>query len=159
MTGAKRAERALGDKAVSGRIQFVITAMQRAPRDLSISSGSNGQEGAASKCFDTFLVQVNLDLQALHTNPCMRERERQRSIAEPLQSAHCVFYVLQTKTSPRSRASDGLLAKATAVGYFSQMANYLKDTYPGSLSKSKRVEATRGAMAKAVDERNLLANI
>lgn len=134
-------------------------AMQRAPRGISIPSGSKGQELAASKCFEEFLVQVNMNIKSLdQIHACVKQ-----SVSAPQQNFYSLLTAfsifLQTKTSAKSRASDGLLAKATAVGYFSQVVNYLRETYAGCLSDSKRVGAIRDAMAKAIEERNLLANI
>ncbi|ETK93501.1 hypothetical protein L915_03336, partial [Phytophthora nicotianae] len=48
-----------------------------------------------------------------------------------------------TKKSDRARATDGLLAKATALSYFSQTLNLLRERYPASLSDSKRIAEIR----------------
>ncbi|EGZ15012.1 hypothetical protein PHYSODRAFT_405891, partial [Phytophthora sojae] len=52
-----------------------------------------------------------------------------------LLTAFSIF--LQTKKSNRARAADGLLAQSTALGYFSQVLNLLRERYPTSLSDSK----------------------
>ncbi|EEY56245.1 uncharacterized protein PITG_23348 [Phytophthora infestans T30-4] len=52
-----------------------------------------------------------------------------------LLTAFSIF--LQTKKSSKSRAADGYLAKATALGYFSQVVNLLRERYSDSLQDSK----------------------
>ncbi|ETO75929.1 hypothetical protein F444_08575 [Phytophthora nicotianae P1976] len=64
-----------------------------------------------------------------------------------------------TKKSDRARATDDLLAKATAFGYFSQTLNLLRERYPASLSNSKRTVKIRDKMGSAIEERNLRSNL
>ncbi|EGZ22431.1 hypothetical protein PHYSODRAFT_495391 [Phytophthora sojae] len=55
--------------------------------------------------------------------------------------------LIQTRKSNRARAADGLLAKATALGYFSQVVNLLRERYTTSLTDSKRIAKIRDKMA------------
>ncbi|KUF86454.1 hypothetical protein AM587_10009770 [Phytophthora nicotianae] len=70
-----------------------------------------------------------------------------------LLTAFSIF--LQTKTCSRGC----LLAKATAVGYMSQVVNLLRERYPTHLSDNKRIAKNREKMAAAIDERNLFAGV
>ncbi|EGZ17424.1 hypothetical protein PHYSODRAFT_500802 [Phytophthora sojae] len=68
-----------------------------------------------------------------------------------LLTAFSIF--LQTKPSARG----GRLAKATDVGYMSQVVNLLRERYPLYLSDSKRIAKIRDKMGSTIEERNLLA--
>ncbi|POM61601.1 hypothetical protein PHPALM_29361 [Phytophthora palmivora] len=74
-----------------------------------------------------------------------------------LLTAFSIF--LQTKKSNKARAIDGFLSKSTALGYFSQIVNLLRERYSNALSDSKRVAKIREKMASAIEERNLRANV
>ncbi|EGZ25898.1 hypothetical protein PHYSODRAFT_480962 [Phytophthora sojae] len=54
---------------------------------------------------------------------------------------------IQTRKSNRARAADGLLAKATSLGYFSQVVNLLRERYITSLTDSKRIAKIRDKIA------------
>ncbi|OWY94920.1 hypothetical protein PHMEG_00035217 [Phytophthora megakarya] len=51
------------------------------------------------------------------------------------------------------------LAKATAVGYLSQVVNLLRERYPAHLSDNKRIAKIREKMAVAIEERNFVAGV
>ncbi|POM61716.1 LOW QUALITY PROTEIN: hypothetical protein PHPALM_29234 [Phytophthora palmivora] len=106
--------------------------MRRASRGLDTPAETIGQEVAAEKVFDEFLSSMGLFVQKK---------------------------ILITKKSSRARASDGLLAKSTALGYFSQVANMLRERYTTSFVDSKRIAKIRDKMASHIEERNLRANV
>lgn len=107
------------------------------------------------KCFDEFLALVGLDEGALGgINKVLSSGGPAPSQNfYSLLTAFSIF--LQTKTSARA----SLLAKATAVGYMSQVVNLLRERYPMHMIDSKRISKIREKMASAIEERNLLANV
>ncbi|EGZ13930.1 hypothetical protein PHYSODRAFT_512518 [Phytophthora sojae] len=129
--------------------------MQRAPRGLDIPQGTAGQEAAAMKCFSEFLALANMNEESIASIA------KSLSIPDALPSqnvyslltAFSIF--LQTKPSARG----GRLAKATAVGYMSQVVNLLRERYPLYLSDTKRIAKIRDKMGSTIEERNLLAGV
>ncbi|OWZ16520.1 hypothetical protein PHMEG_0009677 [Phytophthora megakarya] len=133
--------------------------MRRAPCGLDTPAETIGQEEAAVKVFKDFLVSTALsndDLDKMHT-----------SISQVASLSMQTFYSLltafsidlQTKKSEKARAADGFLAKSTALGYFSQIVNLLRERYSASLSDSKRISKISDKMTSAIDERNLRAYV
>ncbi|KAG3020641.1 hypothetical protein PC123_g9158 [Phytophthora cactorum] len=127
--------------------------MQRAARGLDIPQGTAGQEAAAMKCFREFLALGNMNEDSNATIA--------KTLSAPEASPSQNFYSLLTafsiflQTKPSARGS--LLAKATAVGYMSQVVNLLRERHPAHLSDSKRVGKIRDKMGAAIEEQNLLA--
>ena len=95
---------------------------QRLARGVDIPAGTLGQEKAAMKCFAEFQAMVGLDageIEAMHQR-MVHDRSMPTQNLYSLLSAFAIF--LQTKKSTRSRSADGMLSKATALGYFSQLS-------------------------------------
>ncbi|KAE9320510.1 hypothetical protein PR003_g17694 [Phytophthora rubi] len=127
--------------------------MQRAARGLGVPQGTAGQESAALKCFADFLALGNMSESSLEYIA--------KSLSEPGALPSQKFYSLLTTFAiylqTRKSARGGLLAKATAVGYTSQVVNLLRERYPNYMADRKRIAKIREKMAAAIDERNLLA--
>ncbi|KAG3120768.1 hypothetical protein PI124_g1821 [Phytophthora idaei] len=133
--------------------------MRRAPRGLDTPAGTVGQEQAAEKLFDGFLSTTGLSKEALDNMHNLLDADASLP-AQNVYSLLTAFSIyLQTKKRDRARAADGLLAKAIALGYFSQTLNLLHERYPASLSDSKRIAKFRDKMGSAIEERNLRANV
>ncbi|POM80484.1 LOW QUALITY PROTEIN: Hypothetical protein PHPALM_1675 [Phytophthora palmivora] len=132
--------------------------MRRAPRGLDAPVGTVGQELAAVKIFTEFLLSVGLSSESID------KMHSSLSTASnlPLQNFYSLLTAfsifLQTKKSNKARAVDGFLSKSTALSYFSQIVNLLRERYSNALSDSKRVAKIREKMASAIEERNLRAN-
>ncbi|EGZ17238.1 hypothetical protein PHYSODRAFT_331245 [Phytophthora sojae] len=129
--------------------------MQRAPKGLEIPEGTAGQEAAAMKCFSEFLALANMNEESTASIA------KSLSIPDALSSQN--FYSLLTafsiflQTKPSARG--GRLAKATAVGYMSQVVNLIRERYPLYLSDSKRIAKIGDKMGSTIEERNLLAGV
>ncbi|GMF33791.1 unnamed protein product [Phytophthora fragariaefolia] len=110
--------------------------MQRAARGLDTPLGTAGQEAAAMECFSEFLALGNMNEDSIASIA--------KSLSAPVAQPSQNFYSLLTafsiflQTKPSARGSG--LAKATAVGYMSQVVNLLRERYPQHLSDSKRIE-------------------
>lgn len=134
-------------------------AMRRASRGLDTPAGTIGQEIAAEKMFEEFLTSIGLsrvDLDGIHK----AHRELASLPTQNMYSLLTAFSIyIQTKKSNKARAADGLLAKSTALGYFSQVVNMLRERYTNSLGDPKRIAKIRDKMASYIEERNLRANV
>jgi hypothetical protein len=134
-------------------------AMRRATRGLDTPQGTVGQELAAEKMFDEFLSSIGLsktDLDGIHA-------AHSEAASLPTQNMYLLLTAfsifVQTKKSSKTRSSDGLLAQATAPGYFSQVVNILRERYTTSLYDSKRIAKIRDKMGSHIEERNLRASV
>eukprot|EP00644_Phytophthora_capsici_P003382 jgi/Phyca11/116680/e_gw1.31.393.1 len=133
--------------------------MRRASRGLDAPSETLGQELAAEKLFEEFLTSAGLtlqDLNSLHSSVSQSDSVPTQNFYSLL-TAFSIY--LQTKKSSKARAGDGLLAKSTALGYFSQVLNILRERYPSCLTDSTRLAKIREKMGGAIEERNLRANV
>jgi hypothetical protein len=133
--------------------------MRRAVRGLDTPAGTMGQELAAEKYFAEFLESAALSstmLDVMHSSLSTTTTLPTQNFYSLL-TAFTIF--LQTKKSTRARSGDGLLAKSTALGYFSQTLNMLRERYPSSLSDTQRVAKIRDKMASNIEERNLRTNV
>ncbi|KAK1928570.1 hypothetical protein P3T76_015934 [Phytophthora citrophthora] len=133
--------------------------MKRASRGLDTPAGTIGQEAAAEKLFEEFLSSIGLsknDLDNIHKSH-HNEASLPTQNLYSLLTAFSIF--IQTKKSDKARSTDGLLAKSTALGYFSQIVNLLRDRYSKSLDDTKRIAKIRDKMSSFIEERNLRANV
>ncbi|TYZ57076.1 hypothetical protein PybrP1_003558 [[Pythium] brassicae (nom. inval.)] len=130
--------------------------MQRASRGTAAPKGTAGQEAAAMKYFGDFLQHVGMQESALD------EMNLALVAAGPAPSQNLysllTAFSIYLQSKPNVRSGE-LLAKATAVGYMSQVTNMLQERFPTHLQDNKRIAKISDKMAGAIAERNLLANM
>ncbi|KAG2843510.1 hypothetical protein PC116_g5041 [Phytophthora cactorum] len=105
------------------------------------------------KCFRELLALGNMNEDSIATIA----KTLSAPEALPSQNVYSLLtaFSISLQTKPSARGS--LLAKATAVGYMSQVVKLLRERYPAHLSDSKRIGKIRDKMGAAIEERNLLA--
>ncbi|EGZ27678.1 hypothetical protein PHYSODRAFT_472196 [Phytophthora sojae] len=89
--------------------------MQRASRGLDTPAGTISQKLATEKLFEEFIIFD--DIHRAHSDDASLPTQNFYSLL----TAFTIF--IQTRKSNRAHAADGLLANATALGYFSQERN------------------------------------
>ncbi|KAG3095668.1 hypothetical protein PC128_g2709 [Phytophthora cactorum] len=105
------------------------------------------------KCFRELLALGNMNEDSIATIA----KTLSAPEALPSQNVYSLLtaFSISLQTKPSARGS--LLAKATAVGYMSQVVKLLRERYPAHLSDNKRIGKIRDKMGAAIEERNLLA--
>ena len=125
--------------------------MRRESRGIDIPSGTLGQEVAVIRCFQDFMKEAGLDtatLDKMHGDATSSSASSPQNLYSLL-TAFSIY--LRTKKSTRSRGADGLLSRATAVGYLSQVVNLLRERYPNALLDAKRIAKIRENMANSIN--------